>query len=95
MYGSTKFGVHGLTEGVRRELGPKGVRVSLVEPAFVVSEFQGVAGYKDEWFKGVLEKFGPVLEPSDVARMVSFIVGQPPAVHVGNVLVRPTRQEYP
>jgi NADP-dependent 3-hydroxy acid dehydrogenase YdfG len=95
MYGSTKFGVHGLTEGVRRELGPKGVRVSLIEPAFVVSEFQGVAGYKDEWFKGVLEKFGPVLEPGDVARMVSFVVSQPAAVHVGNVLVRPTRQEYP
>lgn len=95
MYGSTKFGVHGLTEGVRRELGPKGIRVSLVEPAFVVSEFQGVAGYKDEWFKGVLEKFGPVLEPADVARLVSFIASQPAAVHVGNVLVRPTRQEYP
>lgn len=95
MYGSTKFGVHGLTEGVRREIGPKGIRVSLVEPAFVVSEFQGVAGYKDEWFKGVLEKFGPVLEPTDVARVVSFIAGQPAAVHVGNVLVRPTRQEYP
>lgn len=95
MYGSTKFGIHGLTEGVRRELGPKGIRVSLVEPAFVVSEFQGVAGYKDEWFKGVLEKIGPVLEPADVARTVSFIAGQPAAVHVGNVLVRPTRQEYP
>lgn len=95
MYGSTKFGVHALAEGARRELAPKGVRVSLVEPGFVVSEFQGVAGYKDEWFRGVLEKLGPVLEPQDVARMIRFIVEQPPHVHVSDLLVRPTRQEYP
>lgn len=95
MYGSTKFGVHALAEGARRELGPKGIRVSLVEPGFVVSEFQGVAGYKDEWFKGVLERLGPVLEPGDVARMVRFIVEQPPHVHVSDLLARPTRQDYP
>lgn len=95
MYGSTKFGVHALAEGARRELGPKGVRVSLVEPGFVVSEFQGVAGYKDEWFRGVLEKLGPVLEPQDVARMIRFIIEQPSHVHVSDLLARPTRQEYP
>ena len=95
MYGSTKFGVHGLAEGLRRELSPKGIRVTLVEPGFVVSEFQGVAGYKDEWFKGVVEKIGPVLQPEDVARVISFACAQPAYVHVGDVLVRPTRQEYP
>lgn len=95
MYGSTKFAVHGLTEGVRRELGPKGIRVSLVEPAFVVSEFQAVAGYKDEWFQGVLDRMGPVLDPADVARTIGFIVSQPAHVHISDVLVRPVRQEYP
>jgi NADP-dependent 3-hydroxy acid dehydrogenase YdfG len=95
MYGSTKFGVRGLAEGMRRELSPKGIRVTLVEPGFVVSEFQGVAGYKDEWFKGVVEKIGPVLQPADVARTISFICSQPPYMHVSDVLVRPTRQEYP
>jgi NADP-dependent 3-hydroxy acid dehydrogenase YdfG len=95
MYGSTKFAVHGLAEGLRRELAPKGIRVTLVEPGFVVSEFQGVAGYKDEWFKGVVERIGPVLEPADVARAVGFVCSQPARVHVGDVLVRPTRQDYP
>jgi NADP-dependent 3-hydroxy acid dehydrogenase YdfG len=95
MYGGTKFNVHGMTEGVRRELAPKGIRVTLVEPGFVVSEFQGVAGYQDEWFKGVVEKIGPVLEPADVARAVSFVCAQPAHVHVSDILVRPTRQDYP
>lgn len=95
MYGSTKFGVHGLAEGLRRELSPKGIRVTLVEPGFVVSEFQGVAGYKDEWFRGVVEKIGPVLQPADVARTISFVCAQPPYVHMSDVLLRPTRQDYP
>jgi NADP-dependent 3-hydroxy acid dehydrogenase YdfG len=95
MYGSTKFAVHGLTEGLRRELAPKGIRVSLIEPGFVVSEFQGVAGYKPEWFEGVLDRIGPVLRPEDVANVVPFILSQPPHVHVADVIVRPTRQDYP
>lgn len=95
MYGGTKFGVHGLTEGVRRELAPKGVRVTLVEPGFVISEFQGVAGYKPEWFQGVLDKIGPVLDPADVARPVAFVLAQPAHVHVSDFIVRPTRQDYP
>jgi NADP-dependent 3-hydroxy acid dehydrogenase YdfG len=95
MYGSTKFGVHGMTEGVRRELAPKGVRVTLIEPGFVVSEFQGVAGYTDAWFASMVEKFGPMLEPADVARTVRFVCEQPPHVHVSDVLIRPSRQEYP
>lgn len=95
MYGGTKFGVHGLAEGMRREMAPKGVRISLIEPGFVVSEFQGVAGYTTEWFGGVVEKIGPVLEPADVARVVTLTLAQPPHVHVSDVVIRPTRQEYP
>ena len=95
MYGGTKFNVHGMVEGVRRELGPKGVRVTLVEPGFVVSEFQGVAGYDPKWFDEVVARIGPVLTPEDVARAVVFVASQPPAVHVSDVLIRPTRQDYP
>lgn len=95
MYGSTKFAVHGLAEGQRRELAGKGIRVTLVEPGFVVSEFQGVAGYEPEWFKGRVDAIGPMLEPEDVARVITFIAQQPAHVHVSDVLLRPTRQDYP
>ena len=95
MYGSTKFGVHGLAEGQRREVAARGVRVTLVEPGFVVSEFQGVAGYDPAWFQGRVEAIGPMLQPEDVARAIGFIAEQPAHVHVSDVLIRPTRQEYP
>ncbi|MFG0304966.1 MAG: SDR family oxidoreductase [Phycisphaerales bacterium JB040] len=95
MYGATKFGVNSLAEAQRRELGPKGVRVSLIEPGIVKSEFQGVAGYDPESFGALMEKFGPVLEPADVARLIVFMTSQPAGVHVNDVVIRPTRQDYP
>jgi NADP-dependent 3-hydroxy acid dehydrogenase YdfG len=95
MYGSTKFAANSLAEAARRELGPKGIRVSLIEPGFVESEFQGVAGYDPKWFEEVKTRIGPVLQPPDIARLVTTIVSQPAHVHMSDVLIRPTRQEYP
>jgi NADP-dependent 3-hydroxy acid dehydrogenase YdfG len=43
----------------------------------------------------VVQRIGPVLTPEDVARCVGFVAGQPAYVHVSDVLVRPTRQDYP
>lgn len=95
MYGSTKFAVHALAEALRREIGPKGVRVTLIEPAVVTSEFQSVAGYTDELVAGFDEKFGPVLVPDDVARAIGFVVSQPANVHACDIVLRATRQDYP
>ncbi len=95
MYGATKFAIAGLVEGTRRELGPKGIRVTLIEPAFVESEFQGVAGYDPKWVAEVFARIGPVLNPDDIARTIHFVVSQPPHVHLSDVLIRPTRQDYP
>ena len=95
MYGATKFAVNSLAEALRRELAPKGVRVTLIEPGLVRSEFQGVAGYDPKSFGEFMERVGPVLEPEDVARTVAFIASQPAHVHINDVVIRPTRQEYP
>lgn len=95
VYGATKFAVYALAEGLRREVGSKGVRVSLVEPGAVVSGFQAVAGYGEEVVKTFHEKFGPLLVGDDIADAVFHIVTQPPHVHISDIVVRPTRQDYP
>lgn len=95
MYGSTKFAIGSLAEAARRELGPKGVRVTLIEPGIVRSEFQGVAGYEEKSFGELMDRFAPVLTPEDVARTIGFIVKQPAGVHVCDALIRPTKQDYP
>jgi len=95
VYGATKFAVHALAEGLRREVGPKGVRVTLVEPGIVLSGFQAVAGYSDEMVHGFHEKFGPLLTGEDVANAIHYVVTQPPHVNISDIVVRPTRQDYP
>jgi NADP-dependent 3-hydroxy acid dehydrogenase YdfG len=95
VYGATKFAVHALAEGLRREIGPKGVRVSLVEPGAVLSGFQAGAGYSEELVNSFHEKFGPLLVGDDIANAVLHIVTQPPHVHISDIIVRPTRQDYP
>ncbi len=94
-YGATKYAVHALAEGLRREVAPKGVRVSLVEPGVVLSGFQAVAGYGEETVRTFKDRFGPLLTGEDIAKAILFVVTQPPHVHVSDIIVRPTRQDYP
>ena len=95
IYGATKFAVHSLAEALRREVGPKGIRVSLVEPGIVVSGFQDAAGYSGDLVHTFEDKFGPLLHGEDVANAIHYIVSQPPHVHISDIMVRPTRQDYP
>jgi NADP-dependent 3-hydroxy acid dehydrogenase YdfG len=94
-YGSSKFAVGGLAEAFRREVCGRGVRVTLIEPGIVESEFQSVAGYTSENFYTSVSRFGRLLQPEDVARAVVFVVAQPPGVHINELVIRPTGQDYP
>jgi NADP-dependent 3-hydroxy acid dehydrogenase YdfG len=95
LYGASKFAVHSLAEALRREIGPKGVRVTLVEPGFVLSGFQNGAGYSKEMVDGIRQRLGPLLDGADIADAIAFAVSRPPHVHVGDIVIRPTRQDYP
>ncbi len=95
VYGASKFAIHSLAEALRREVGPKGVRVSLVEPGMVCSGFQAIAGYSDEMVQNLEDRYGPLPAVDDIADAIHYIVDHPPHVHVSNIVVRPTRQDYP
>ncbi len=95
VYGSTKFAVHSLAEGLRREVGPFGVRVSLIEPGIVMSGFQDAAGYSDDMVAHFETNFGPILYGEDIANAIYHVVSQPPHIHISDMMIRPTRQDYP
>jgi NADP-dependent 3-hydroxy acid dehydrogenase YdfG len=84
-----------MAEGLRREIGPLGVRVSLVAPGIVISGFQDVAGYSEELVKKFHDNFGPLLAGADIADAIHGIVSLPAHIHLSNVVIRPTRQDYP
>ncbi len=95
LYGASKFAVGALTESIRRELCPHGVRVSLVMPGIVISEFQAVAGLTEDNFGKNIAQFGKLLEPKAVADGVQWLLTLPPHVNVNEIMIRPTGQTYP
>lgn len=94
-YGSTKWAIASMAEAFRREVASRGIRVSTIKPGVVESEFQAVAGYDRENFYKSIEKFGTLLQPEDVADAVEYIVTRPPHVHINELVIRPTGQDYP
>lgn len=95
VYGSTKFALTGLVEGLRRELCSYGVRVTAVFPGIVTSEFQKVAGYDAKNFGAFAAQFGTLLEPENIAEGIRWLLTLPQHVHVNEIMIRPTGQSYP
>ena len=94
-YGSSKFAVGAIAESLRREVCSHGVRVSLVMPGIVVSEFQAVAGYDEENFSKAVTQFGQLLDPQVIADGIHWLLRLPPHVNVNEVMIRPTGQIFP
>jgi len=73
-YNASKFALVGMTEAWRRELGPKGIRVALVLPAAVETEFLARLD------RGRAVGWGPagtVLKPEEVARAIVGALRRP------------------
>jgi NADP-dependent 3-hydroxy acid dehydrogenase YdfG len=94
-YGSSKFAIGALAEALRREVCSQGVRVSLVMPGVVDSEFQTVAGYNEENFGKAVAQFGKIFEPQTIADAIHWLLSLPPHVNVNEIMIRPTGQTYP
>jgi len=93
VYSGTKAYVSHLSRHLRAELGPKNIRVSLIEPGITETELQGhwtFQGAKD-WFAGAAQSMD-LLQPQDVAEVVGFLAAQPRHVNLQQVVVMPTKQ---
>lgn len=93
VYSGTKAYVSHLSRHLRAELGPKNIRVSLIEPGITETELQGhwtFQGAKD-WFAAAAQSMD-LLQPRDVAEVVAFLADQAPHVNLQQVVVMPTRQ---
>ena len=95
VYSASKFAVHTLAESLRRDVGPKGVRVSLVQPGIVISGFQDGAGYSDGLVDSFHERFDPMPSCDDIADAIHHVVSLPPHVNISDIVIRATRQDYP
>jgi len=93
VYAATKAGVAALTRGLRRELGPRGVRVRAVEPGLTESELGETM--LDAEGRAALEQIrrevGPI-PASDVADTICWSAAAPARLNVAQLIVLPTTQ---
>jgi len=93
VYCATKAFVSHLSIQLRTELGPKGVRVSAIEPGIVATELQSHVDFKPavDWLAGMKTQM-EWLEADDVAEAIAFTVGLPKRVNLQQVTIMPTGQ---
>lgn len=82
LYCASKWGVHGLSACMAEDLRNYGIRVSVICPGSVVTEFSGQGG-KDP---------SKALAPDDVAHAVAAVVTQSPKSFISEVQLRPLRK---
>lgn len=87
VYSATKFAVHALSEGLRKEVADRGIRVTVVSPGYVDTPiFHEV----DEDYASRTAEQG--LAPEDVARAVLMALAQPPEVQLHEIAMTSMRQ---
>jgi len=82
-YSASKWALNGLTYGVAEELRSQNIRVSLVCPGSVDTDFSPRRHGKDTQ---------KMLTPDDVAHVVAMLVAQQPQSFISEVLIRPTQK---
>jgi NADP-dependent 3-hydroxy acid dehydrogenase YdfG len=90
-YATSKFGLNAMTDGLRQEVGPHGIRVCIIAPGPTKTEVaEGVTDPAHrEAIRAYVHQDG-ALEPSDIAETVLFIVTLPPRVNISEVFIRAT-----
>lgn len=92
VYSATKFAVRALSEGLRQEMTPYNIRVTVVSPGAVATELLNSISESDiaEAVKADVNKIS--VSPDAFARVVAFAISQPEDVDVNEVLFRPVKQ---
>jgi 3-oxoacyl-[acyl-carrier protein] reductase len=82
-YSASKWGLNGLTYGVAEELREHNIRVSVICPGSVDTDFSPRRHGKET---------SRMLKPEDVAHAVAMLVTQEPQSFISEVLIRPTQK---
>ena len=92
VYCATKHAVKAITEATKKDLHGTPIRVSMVSPGLVETEFSNVRFYgNDNKADEVYERMKP-LKAIDIAEIVHFIANRPPHVNIMDSIVFPTAQ---
>ena len=92
VYCASKHAVDALTNGMRMDLNPFGIKVMGIHPGLVETEFSLVRFKGDEKrAETIYQGYTPLLA-QDIADIVEFALTRPPHVVLADVVVLPTAQ---
>ena len=93
VYAATKHAVRVISEGLRQEVKPYGIRSTVISPGAVATELPESITEPDVAER--IRKLYEIAIPADAfARAVAFAMSQPEDVDINEILFCPTRQEY-
>lgn len=93
LYCATKAAVHAFTRGLKKDLTGSGIRVSLIAPGKVETNFSTVRFRGDkEKAKKAYEGYRP-LKPENIAETIFWIATQPPHVEITEITILATDQQ--
>ena len=92
VYNATKFGVKAFTYAMRMDLNGSGIRVSLIDPGSVETDFSIVRFHGNiEQAKKVYENFTP-LTAEDIAETILWVASRPKHVNIQDIIIMSTDQ---
>lgn len=91
VYCASKHAVLAITEGMRIDLNPYGIKVGAINPGLVETEFSKVR-FKGDAIADTVYKGYKALQAEDIAEIIYFTVSRPAHVNIADILVFPTAQ---
>lgn len=91
VYCASKHAVLAITEGMRVDLNPFGIKVCAINPGLVETEFSKVR-FKGDVIADSVYKGYKALQPEDIAEIIYFTISRPAHVNIADLLVFPTAQ---
>lgn len=91
VYAGMKAGIAGFAEALRKELGPKGIKVGNVEPGKTGADFQYASFTAEEQAEQISKDW--MLRAEDIAVACHFLLTQPRRAVVQQITIAPRTQE--
>lgn len=90
-YSASKHALNSMTDGMRQELGGHNIRVTILMPGATATEVaESIPDPKWREMIGQHVKRQGVVQPSEIADTVCFILSMPRHVNISEISVRPT-----
>jgi 3-hydroxy acid dehydrogenase / malonic semialdehyde reductase len=92
LYVTSKFAVRGFTYALREDLLGRPIRLTLVDPGLVETNFSSVRFRGDEETAAKVYQGVEAMEPDDIAECIVFAVTRPQHVNVDEIVVKALAQ---